>query len=122
LEPKAEVKVVEVDYLRKYQYKKQTKFGSPESDPALGSKAEGMKKSLLAQPRASIFIPLESGQDSSVKLSVTLNGYRLDLPKQVYLELPEQVAEVIMTSQKQQVDALRPYRISGDKDKESALS
>jgi len=121
--PEPEVKKVEeVDYLRKYQYKKQTKFGSPESDPAPGSKAEIMKKQLLAQPKYSIFIPLEQGQDSSVKLSVTLNGYRLDLPKQVYLELPSQISEVIMESLRQQTEALKPYRIDGNKDKENALS
>ena len=121
--PQLEIKKAEeVDYLQKYQYKKQTKFGSPETNPAPGSKAEIMKKNLLAQPKNSIFIPLEQGQDSSVKLSVTLNGYRLDLPKQVCLELPSQISEVIMESLRQQTEALKPYRIDGNKDKENALS
>jgi len=41
----------EEDYLRKYQYRKQAKFGSANSDPQPGSKAEVMKKQLLSQPR-----------------------------------------------------------------------
>mgnify|MGYP001583112984 CR=1 FL=1 len=112
------------DYLRQYQYKKVNSIptvGGAGTDPDAGSKAETMKAHLLAQPRVSIFIPRAEGEDATVRLSVNLNGYRLDLPKQQYLELPKQVAEVIMDSQKQQVKALQPYQISGDKAKEEAL-
>ena len=69
--PEAEV---EADYLRKYQYKKQTNPGSKESDPAGGSKAERMKRILLKQPKVRTMIPREGGEDPSIKQSVTLNG------------------------------------------------
>src|SRR3990167_8671475 len=79
------------DYLRQYQYRKQTKFGSPDSDPQPGSKAEIMKAVLLKQPRVRIYINRDPGEDPSVKKSVNINGYRLDLPKATYIELPKQI-------------------------------
>lgn len=115
----------ERDYLRQYQYKKvngNPAIGGFLTDPDVGSKAAVMKENLLSQPRVSIFIPRVEGEDPKVTLSVNLNGYRLDLPKQVYLELPKQVAEVIMESQRQQVAALKPFLINRDKGTEEALS
>ena len=109
------------DYLRQYQYKKQTVPGSPQSDPALGSKAETMKKFLLLQPTVRIFIPRRQGEAKDVKLSVTLNGYRLDLPKQIYLVLPIEVAKIVMDSLDQTEAAIMRGQITGDSDKEKAL-
>ena len=126
-EPRLENKAVDLpdapeeDYLRKYQYRKQTPFGSVASDPQPGSKAAIMKEKLLQQDRVRIIIPRSANEDPKIKLSVNLNGYRLDLPKQVYLELPQQIAEVIMDSQHQTEEALQLHRISGDKKKEDAL-
>jgi len=111
----------EVDYLRQYQVRKQTKAGSPESDPVPGSKAFEMKKRLLKQERIRILIPRPSGEDKSIMSSVTLNGYRLDLPKNTYIDLPIQIADVIVKSQKQTQEAIMRSRIDGDKSKENAL-
>lgn len=80
------------DYLRQYQYRQNAPFGSKASDPQPGGKAENMKKSLLLQPRVRMIIPRRDGETKGIPYSVTLNGYRLDLPKNVYIELPEQVA------------------------------
>lgn len=113
------------DYLRQYQYKNvngNPVVGGQATDPDSGSKAAIMKVNLLSQPRVSIFIPRREGESPKVTLSVNLNGYRLDLPKQTYLELPKQVAEVIIESQRQQVQALQPFRIDRDKDTNEALS
>ena len=78
-----------------------------------------MKKALLVQPRANLFIPLRENESAASVLSVNLNGYRLDLPKNVYVEVPKQIAEVIMESLNQQAKALLPFQIG--KDKEDAL-
>ena len=110
-----------VDYLRQDQYRKQTISGSPESDPVPGSKAFEMKKRLLKQERVRILIPRPSGEDKSVLSSVTLNGYRLDLPKNTYIDLPIQIADVIVKSQKQTQEAIMRARIDGDRNKENAL-
>ena len=110
--------VAEVDYLRKFQYKKINGgpvWGKPETDPSQGSKAERMKKLLLKQPKVRIIIPRAEGESPVVKLSVNLNGYRLDLPKQTYIEVPEQIAEVIMNSQHQTEEALQFMRIDREK-------
>lgn len=110
-----------VDFLRPYQYRKQTQPGSVESDPVPGSKAATMKAFLLSQPRVRMLIPRPQGEKSSIKQSVNLNGYRLDLPKDTYVEVPLQIADVLGESLNQTNAALQVNRIDGDKAKESAL-
>ncbi len=112
------------DYLQQYQYKKVNDvptIGGPGTNPDAGSKAERMKQSLLTQRRVSILIPLEPGSDPKVPSSVCLNGYRLDFPTNTYVEVPEQMAKVIMNSQSQTVAALNQNRIDGNSKKEDAL-
>lgn len=109
------------DYLLKYQYRKQTPFGSVASNPAPGSKAEKMKAFLLSSPKVRMFIPQTPGEDISIPQSVCLNGYRLDFPKQTYLDVPEPVANVLMESLKQTEVAIMRNRIDGDSKKENAL-
>lgn len=132
-EPKLEMSVepsvpsvpVDPDYLRQYQYKSvnnQPTVGGPLTNPDPGSKAESMKKHLLSQEKVSIFIPKAETEDPKIKLSVTLNGYRLDLPKNVYLQVPFNVAEVIRESLNQQASALLPFQIGRNKATETALS
>ena|SRR3990167_2567112 len=98
---KATPKDEEVDYLRKYQWRKGAKPGSKQSDPQPGSKAEKIKKLLLTQRRITVLIPKPESEKGDFPHSVTINGYRLDLPKNEYLDLPEQVAELIKDSHKQ---------------------
>ena len=116
-----EEKQEEADYLRKFQYRKNTKLGSIKSDPQPGSKAAIMKRVLLKQPRVRVFIPRNGTESPAIKQSVTLNGYRLDLPKQAYHEVPQQVADVIMDSLSQTEAAILRNQINGDKAKETAL-
>lgn len=111
----------EGDYLRQYQYRKQTAPGSVESDPPAGSKAAKMKAFLLKQPIRTMLIPRPMGEDVSIKQSVCLNGYRLDFPKDTYVEVPLQVADVLRESLKQTVAALRIGLIDGNREKEKAL-
>lgn len=115
--PTVEAKAEEEDYLRKYQYKKvngNPVIGGKDTDPDPASKAEIMKIFLLSQPKIRIMIPVEAGSDPKFALSVNLNGYRLDLPRSTYLSVPEQVAEVVMQSQKQQTEALKPFLIDSN--------
>lgn len=115
---------VDTDYLRQYQYKKVNDvptIGGVMTDPDKGSKAEKMKTLLLAQPKVRIIVARDPGEHGSVLMSVNLNSYRLDFPKNTYIEMPEQIAEVIMQSQAQTDAALKVFRIDGDTKKESAL-
>jgi len=118
---KVPVSVVSEDYLRKYQYRKQTEFGSKESDPVPGSKAEKMKKHLLAQPKVKFMIARKSGESKAVPMSVCLNGYRLDFPKQQMIDLPEQIVEILSESLNIEEAAKSVNLIDGDKGKEAAL-
>lgn len=120
LEPEPEKKPeakIDTDYLRQYQYKKVNDvptIGGVLTDPDKGSKAEKMKASLLAQPRVRILVPRTPGEHASVLMTVNLNGYRLDFPKNAYIELPEQCAELLMNSQKQTDIALQAFRVDSD--------
>ena len=119
--PAEATEAAEEDYLRKYQMKKQAVNGSKESDPPAGSKAEKMKKKLLKMPKIRFFIPRPEGEDKSILQTVNLNGYRLDFPKQAYLDIPQQIADVLMESLGQTEKALDQFRISGNKKKEYSL-
>lgn len=112
---------VEEDYLQKYQYMRERQLGHPDSNPREG-KAKLMKDNLLSQPKVRIMIPVESGSDPSVPFDVTLNGYRLSLPRNTYIDVPEQVAEIVMTSQKQTTEALAQFRSDRKKDVQDALT
>ena len=109
------------DYLRQYQYRKQTKFGSKESDPRPDSKAATMKAKLLKQRRVRVLVPRRDGESKNIPQSVTINGYRLDFPKGVYVEVPEQIADMITESFNQTQEAIQTREIAGNSDKEAAL-
>lgn len=113
------------DYLRQYQYKKvagKIYVGGVLTDPDKGSKAETMKKALLKQPRVRVLVPRAPGEHKSVLMTVNLNGYRLDFQKNTYVEMPRQVADVIMNSQEQTDRALQTSLIDSDTEKKTALS
>lgn len=63
-------------------------------------KAAKMKEALALQPKVRIKIPLEQGEKMGITKSVILNGYRLNIKKGVYVDVPEQVAEVLGESDK----------------------
>lgn len=88
------------------------------------TKAEQMKAHLESQPKVSILIPLESGEQAGVVEnridsqgnsyqvhvsggveSVQLNGYKYFIPKGRYTSVPQQIAEVISHSQQQTLEA-----------------
>jgi len=73
----------------------------------MGSKAERMKIHLAKQPKVTILIPLGKDEKPGTTTPVTLNGYRLNIQHGQYVEVPKQVARIIMKSQKQTIAALR---------------
>ena len=87
-----------------------------------GSKAEIMKARLALQEKVSIMIPLEGKEKKGSTFPVTLNGYRLNIQKGVYVKVPKQVADIVMDSQSQTIaaaDELKrldgsPRKIDGD--------
>lgn len=86
-------------------------FLAPNSDPEIRrrhlSKAEAMKEHLAKQPKKSIIIPISKGEKRGKAIeTVILNGYRYEIQKGVYVDVPEQVAEVIMNHYQQTEEAL----------------
>lgn len=81
-----------------------------------GSKAAIMKEKLSHQPKVKIYIPLGIGEKFGGTLSVILNGYRMNILKGIYVDVPKQVADIVIESQKQTVKALEgpTRRLAGD--------
>lgn len=77
--------------------------------PSKGSKADLMKKKLMAQPRVTIMIPIGAKEPRGITESVILNGYRLNITKGVYVKVPQQVAEIVMRSQQMTNEAIDNY-------------
>lgn len=111
--------VSEKDWLQKYQVRTiagQQIQGGVQSNPAVGSDAENMKKLMLAGPKIRMFFPLVNGEAKSSMQTVNINGYRLDFPKQAYVDVPELAANVLMESLQQTEAAVNSFRIAGDEE------
>ncbi|TRZ50993.1 MAG: hypothetical protein D4S01_05740, partial [Dehalococcoidia bacterium] len=78
--------------------------GIKESHVPVGSKAELMRDKLSKQPKVRILIPL-GDEKIGATFSVIINAYRLNIKKGVYVDVPQQVADIVMESQKQTVSA-----------------
>ncbi len=89
------------------------------------SKAERMKDWLWSHPMKPIFIPLEPGEKKGFAVQpVTKNGYRLNVPKGVWIEVPGPIAEKVM-QRLEQTDAALDNKFRLDKatpDKLEALT
>jgi len=86
--------------------------GLKEGHIPVGSKAEIMKAALAVQPKVRILIPLMPDEKFGVTESVILNGYRLNITKGVYVDVPEQVANVIMAKMEAERQVLaHPLRV-----------
>ena len=66
-----------------------------------GGKAEIMFNSLCEQPKKPLFIPYEIGERRGTIQSPQLNGLRINILKGMYVEVPQQVAELVMESLQQ---------------------
>ncbi len=75
------------------------------------TKAQKMKEYLWSQPKVTIMIPLEQGEKEGTTLPVTLNGYRLNIRKNTYVEVPKPVADLLMDILKQNEAAGRDFRM-----------
>jgi hypothetical protein len=82
--------------------------------PATGSKAEIMKRKLMAQQKVPIMIPLSPGESVGSTYPAILNGYRLNIKKGTYVHVPLQVARVVMRSQQQTQEAISNYFLMND--------
>ena len=75
------------------------------------SKAERTKEKLSKQPLVRMYLPLEGKEKVGAIHPVTINGFRLNVPKGVYVDVPQQIADVLADSFKQTEDAGKAYRL-----------
>lgn len=86
----------------------ETPVEKPETEKRSSAKEEAefnktvsdMKSFLADQPKVQVYVPLEIGEDlkSHPFIPVTINGYRLNVPKGVRVEVPKPVADIIFES------------------------
>lgn len=83
-----------------------------------------VKKRLAKEPRVRMFIPLGIGEKKNAMayIPVTINGYRIEVPKGEYVNVPQSVADILAESQNQTVNAGNEWKIDLDEDKQKALS
>jgi hypothetical protein len=87
-----------------------------ESRAALGSKAQAMKETLSKQPKVRIFVPLASGEKQGVTQSVILNGYPIYIRKGTYVDVPQQIADVLQIKMEHKMFVENhPMRLTPDK-------
>lgn len=87
------------------------------------SKAEIMKKHLDKQPKVRMFIPLQGAEKVGTIHPVVMNGYRINVPKGQYVDLPQQVADLLTNSFNQTEQAGAAFRLDkSGKEKQDAMS
>lgn len=86
---------------------KNTPIGASKNEEAKTlNKKQATIEALKKQPKRTINIPKEPGESEDAFETVMINGYIMQIKKGVYVEVPEQVAKIIMDSQKQTTEAL----------------
>lgn len=63
-----------------------------------GSKAELIFNLMCKQPRTRIIIPLQQGEKPGALASPQINGLKIGIFKGAYVEVPHQLAEIMMDS------------------------
>lgn len=104
----------------------QERVEQSKADKALREGAREMKAALDKQPKVSIMIPFEAGenpeQGKKVPFHVNLNGYAMDLPRGQYIDVPQQVADIIKERLESEGKIGAQWRIDRDPNKSEALA
>lgn len=95
------------------------------AEKELRSDAKAMKAALDKQPKVSIMIPFEVGENpetgKKVPFHVNVNGYQMDIPRGVYVEVPLQIADMIKARLESEGKIGSEWRIDRDANKQNAL-
>ena len=104
----------------------QERAETAKADRALRQSAREMKAALDKQPKVSIMIPFEAGENpeaaKKVPFHVNLNGYAMDLPRGQYIEVAQQVADVIRERLESEGKIGKQWRIDASASKADALA
>lgn len=96
------------------------------ADQELKHDAKRMKEHLEAQPKVMIMIPFDAGvnpeQAKKIPFHLNLNGYAINLPRGQYIEVPQQVAEIIKERLESEGKIGQQWRVDMDAKRQEALS
>jgi len=70
------------------------------------NKLQRTKDALAKQPKVRIIIPKEKSETVGAFETVQINGYTYQIQKGVYVEVPQQVADIIMASRQETEEAI----------------
>ena len=102
------------------------KVAEKDADRALRADAKKMKENLDKQPKVRLMIPFEAGEKpesgKKVPFHVNLNGYAMDFPRGEFIDVPEQVAQVIFERMESEGRIGEQWRIDRDASKQEALN
>lgn len=97
-----------------------------DTETVFKTKVERIKAHLASQPKVMIFIPFEQGENpeqaAKVQMVVNINGHQFNIPRGVGVEVPQQVAQMVMERLQSEGRAGRGSLISGNPEKETALA
>lgn len=95
------------------------------ADRALRDSARAMKAALDKQPKVSIMIPFEAGENpetgKKVPFHVNINGYAVDYPRGQYIEVPRQIADMVRERLESEGKIGSQWRVDRDARKQEAL-
>lgn len=99
---------------------------APNTDEVFKTKVDRIKAALAKQPKVMIFIPFEHGENpeqaAKIQMVVNINGHQFNIPRGVGVEVPQQVAQMVMERLQSEGRAGRGSLISGNPEKETALA
>lgn len=78
----------------------------PIAGVSLSEEALKVKAILAKEPRTPFFIPLDQGERPGSYRSVTINGYRCEIKKNVMVNLPQSLIQLLMQSMQVEAEAL----------------
>ena len=86
------------DYCKRKHEKTFNAVGINHEPFSPGGKAQLMFDNLCEQPRKPLFVPFLIGEKYGAVADICLNGLKINILKGVYVEVPQQVAEIMMES------------------------
>lgn len=91
-------------------------------DKAVKTDQQRMREVLEAQPKVRMIVPLESGEKLGAQEMVSINGYQVWVPKGRYVNVPEQIADMLSDYLQIPVEAAQnnEKRLGGAKSKEQS--
>ena len=100
---------------------KKTSSAKKQIDEVFMSRAMKTKAQLDALPKVRILVPSKPGEPDGITLDVTINGYKYSIPKNVMVDVPQTVAEIIAESEKLTLDAGKNMKVGRSKEVDDAL-